>query len=606
MSYARLDGLWHCLCPSFRRILFTPSRHLVQALYQVNQNRGYTQHAQEHTPLQAQILHTGRDPGLRSDSFRPPPRRRDKPQTQPLPPSAPVGTGMSTAQAYGQLRVAARRGDNVRTKDYITLLVEKRGEKPSLQLYHAMILANVDPQDGSPYEVVSLLQEMVQEGLYPDSAIYHAVLKVLSIHPDYVLRQRMLHELHERWFTVTADGWHDVIIGLIRDRQFEVAMVTLEDIERQGIKVLPWLYDILVYNLCELSEFDEALRIMQRRFVSGEAHISLSLWHHFLDSASRSLHHDSVAFVWRNRVELGYLNLSCGICINVLNTAARKGDTKLATAVFHTLSSRNLTFDIHHYEALLESWLASDDLKGALTILSVMLQARLPPTEASTRAIFGYLCDDYGRPTEALQILRRLQEEDRPIPHAAFNVVLEAFIHYNDLGSALESYKTMHLIIPSGPDTSTFNTLLRGCRHTNRFDLAMFFASEMLALNIPPNAMTYDRLILACLKEKGKMDGGFANAWKYYEEMKQMDWWPRAGTVKFLFLAGCEMAEEKVWELVEKGGLNKRRMQYLADVHWGKKLRRGGNDEPGTTEEATEKETTEETTTVENFGANEE
>ncbi|KAL8791911.1 MAG: hypothetical protein Q9195_005487 [Heterodermia aff. obscurata] len=498
---------------------------------------------------------------------------------------------LTTEAAYEELRLAAGQGNYSHVKDCITLLIGKRGERPSLELYHAMILANTDPVRGTPSEVASLLQEMINEDLYPDSTIYHAVLKVLSIHPDHLLRQKVLHELHERWFTVTEDGWHDVIVGLIRDRQLEVAMINLENIERQGIQVRPWLYDILVYNLCDLSEFDEALKIMQRRFFSGKAAISPSLWHHFLDSASRSLHYKSVAFIWRNRVELGYLNLSSGMCINVLNTAARKGDTKLATAVFHIISNRNHPFDIHHYEALLETWLASNDLKSAFAILSVMLQSRLPPTEASTRAIFHYLCDDYARPTEALKILRSLKDEDRPVPHAAFNVVMEAYIHYNDLGSALESYKTMHLIIPSGPDTSTFNTLLRGCRFTQRYDLAMFLASDMLALKIPPNALTYDRLILACLNVRGEADGGFELAWKYFEEMKKMDWWPRMGTLKHLGQAGCEVADERVYQLVHKRGFNEGRMEYLVHWYWGKKVDGGGRDKHGVGEEATEEVT---------------
>ena len=575
-SMPKLDALWYCLCPSFRQSLFRPSRHLVQGLNKVNQHRNYTRHAHKYTPPVPPSSQLHRDRESRTDSFRPPPGRRVKPYKPPqLARTDPIDEWSSEA-AHGQLQLAARQGDYARVKNYITLLVGKRRERPTVQLYHKMILANTDPEHGSPNEVASLLQEMIREGLYPDSAIYHAVIKVLSIHPDYVLRQKILHELHERWLTVTEDGWHDVIVGLIRDRQLEVAMINLENIERQGIQVRPWLYDILVYNLCDLSEFDEALKIMQRRISSGETLISLSLWHHFLDSASRSLHYDSVAFIWRIRVKPGYLKLSSGICINVLNTAARKGDTKLATAVFQTLHSRNHTFDTHHYEALLESWLASNDLKAAFTILSVMLQSRLPLTEASTRAIFRYLCDDYGRPTQALQILRRLKDEDRPIPHAAFNVVLEAFIRYNDLGSALESYKTMDLIIPSGPDTSTFNTLLRGCRYTQRYDLAMFFASEMMALKIAPDALTYDRLILASLGARGEADGGFGNAWKYFEEMKQMHWWPRTGTVKLLGKAGCEVADERVYELVHERGFDERRMEYLKHWYWGKKDDGGG------------------------------
>ena len=591
MPSAKLDGLWYCLCPSFRPLLLVPSRHRVRSLNKVNKYSSYTQHAQNHIPPDTQSPHHRPDRDSRSDSFTPRTRLKDELYRPPQLPRAGAKPQLTTEAAYEQLRRAAKKGDYGRVKDCLALLVGKRGERPTVELYHAMILANADPQLGSPNEVASLLQEMIEAGLCPDSAIYHAVLKVLSIHPDYVLRQKILHELHERWFTVTEDGWHDVIIGLIRDRQIEVAMIKLQNIERQGIRVRPWLYDILTYNLCELSEFDEALKIMQRRFFSGETPISLSLWHHFLDSASRSLHYESVAFVWRNRVELGFLNLSSGICINVLNTAARKGDTKLATAVFHTLRNRNHTFDIHHYEALLESWLATNDLKSAFSILSVMLQSRLDPTEASTRAIFCYLCDDYARPTEALQILRRLKDEDRPIPHAAFNVVLEAYIRYNDLGSALESYKTMHLIIPSGPDTSTFNTLLRGCKKTQRYDLAMFFASEMLALKIPPDAMTYDRLILASLSARGEADGGFENAWRYFEEMRQMDWWPRAGTLKNLGRAGCEVADERVYELVQERGFDEGRMEYLQRWYWGKKVGGGGRGKHRITGKANEEAT---------------
>ena len=589
----KLDALWYCLCPSFHQLRFAPLRHLDQGFNKVNQYRTYTQHAQDETSLGRFIR---RDRDSRTDSFGPRSRRKVGPYQLPRLAQADAIPELSTEAAYGQLRLAAKQGDYVRAKDYITLLVGKRREKPTAHLYYAMILANTDPQYGSPNEVASLLQEMSKEGLRPDSAIYHAVIKVLSIHPDYVLRQKILQELHERWFTVTEDGWHDVIVGLMRDRQLELAMVNLENIERQGIQVRPWLYDILVYNLCDLSEFDEALKIMRRRFFSGKALISPSLWHHFLDSASRFLHHDSVAFVWRSRVQIGFLNPSSGICINVLNTAARKGDTKLATAVFYTLRKRKHTFDMHHYEALLESWLASDDLKSAFTILSVMHQSRLRPTEASTRAIFRYLCDDYGRPDEALQILRRLKDEDRPIPHAAFNVVLEAYIRYNDLGSALESYKALHLIIPSGPNTSTFNTLLRGCRYTQRYDLAMFFASEMLALNIPPDALTYDRLILASLSARGEADGGFENAWKYFEEMRQMEWWPRTGTVKLLGKAGCEVADERVFELVQERGFDEGRMEYLKHWYWGKKLQGGKKRERRVIKEATE--VTEEATEI--------
>ena len=578
MSLAQLDGLWHFLCPSFR---FGISAWACRPLLRNTSARNYSSYIRNKRKITA-----GPDPSFYSPTFGPKTRvsRYAAPEELRKWPELSRShaiPGLNTEAAYEELRQASRQGDYGRVKEYMRVLIEERGEKPSVRLYHAMILANTHPQYGSPKEVASLLLEMVNQDLQPDSAIYHAALKVLSIHPDYLLRTDILEELHQRWFTLTADGWHDVIIGLIRERQVEMAMRNLELVEGEGVKIKPWLYDILVYNLCDIQELDEALKIMQRRLLSGESLISPTLWYHLLDTASRFLHYDTVTFVWHNRVEPGYIKPPSGICINVLNTAARHGDSKLATAVFYALSSRKHTFHVHHYEALLEAWLTSGNLKAAFTILCVMQQSRILPTEGSTRAIYLYLTDNYGRPAEALKILQRLKDEDRPIPHAALNVILEAYNHYSDLGSALETYKSMHLIIPSGPDTSTFNTLFRGCTHARRKDLAMFLASEMLALNIPPNALTYDRLILNCLGVEGQVDGGFEDAWRYFEEMRQMGWWPRAGTVKHLAERGCEVADERVWQLVgEERGLTEPRMQYLKMLHWGKRVwdRNGGKE----------------------------
>ena len=577
MSIAQFDGLWHCLRPSFRQswVAWTKCS---------SKNSHSTQCPQLDVRKLHQAVHVSSLQNEKIPSLNP--KRRQRRSIKPHRPQQKLQRltrshaipGISSEEALIELQQAAKQGDYGRVKEYMRVLVQERGQKPDAALYHAMISANTHPGYGSANEVKSLLQEMVEQDITPDAATYHAALKALSIHPDFLLRREILQELHQRWFTITPDGWHDIIAGLIRDRQIEVAMKNLEAAEKQGIEIETWLYDMIVYNLCSIREFDEALQIMQRRYFSSESSISQTLWYHLFDSASCALHHEVASFIWRSRVEPGYIKPSSGICINVLNTAARHGDTKLATAVFNTLNNRKHVIQLYHYEALLESWLAINDLKAAFTVLSAMQQSRQiahqRPTEGSTRAIFHYLSDDYGRPAEALQCLQQLKDEGRPVPHAALNVVLEAYIHYNDLGSALEIYKSMHMIIPSGPNTSTFNTLFRGCTHARRKDLAMFLASEMLALNIPPNELTYDRLILVCVNALGEKDGGFEDAWRYFEEMRSMGWWPRMGTLKVLAMKGCEMSEDKVWQLVDHArGLDEEKMDFIMKTSWGRRVR---------------------------------
>ena len=375
----------------------------------------------------------------------------------------------------------------------------------------------------------------------------------MAIHPDYLLRQDILEELRLRWFTLSNDGWHDVLIGLIRDRELEVAVETLEILHREGIKVHPWLQDLLIYTFCDAEDFEEALRLMRYRVASGELLISATLWYHFLDMASRALHYEATLYAWRNRVETKYLIPSSGICYNVLSTAARQGDARLATDVFRILGNRTHTVRLHQYEALLESYLMASDLETALSVLSMMNASGVPPTEETTRPLFVALRQTPSLPATALHILHSLHESGRNIDACTVNCIIESFIHHGDLASAVETYKTIHTLCPQGPSTATFNVLFRGCSQAGRKDLAMFLASEMVAMNVAPNALTYDRLILVCLGRPDDFSSidDFEDAWKYLREMRGMEWWPRSGTIFALVNWCCKTADERVWGLLD-------------------------------------------------------
>jgi len=359
---------------------------------------------------------------------------------------------------------------------------------------------------------------------------------------------------------------------MLRDRQVELALEALDQLQLDGAKINPWLYDMVIYILCDAEEFDEVLRLIKYRIHNGELQISPTLWFYLLDTASRTLHYPATLYTWRKRVETGYLNPPSGICLNILNTASRHGDFHLGTDVFRVLGNRTHTPALHHYEALLESYLSAGDLRTALTLLTLMTAASVPPTEASTRPIYTHLKESSSLPATALSILHDLRYADREIPTVAVNVVMEASIYHQDLESAIETYKTLHTLCPSGPDTTTFNVLFRGCKYYRRKDLAMFLASEMVALKVPPNALTYDRLILVCLDTAEEQEEGFEDAWRYFREMKGMGWWPRHGTVVALARKSSEREDERVWELVGEGeeeGMERVRMEGLVREWWG-------------------------------------
>lgn len=326
---------------------------------------------------------------------------------------------------------------------------------------------------------------------------------------------------------------------------------------------------MVIYNLCDIGEFDEVLSILRYRVDSGEQLISGTVWYYFLDIASGALHHSATLHAWRKRVETNYLNPPSGVCLNVLNTAARHGDFHLAIDVIRVLGKRNQALQLYHYEALVESYLPRD-LRTAFMLLTLMLSTGLSPTESSIRAISSHLRQSPHLPHTALSILRDLRDQHRPIPVEAVNVVIETFVDHGALDAALDTYKTLHTLCPSGPLTSTFNRLFRGCR--GRKDVAMFLASEMVALKISPDVLTYDRLILVCMEPSRGND--MDDAWRYLEEMRGAGWWPRPKTAMAMAKMCCQIGDVRIWQLQgddsEGHGIERSVLEGLVDEGWMK------------------------------------
>jgi pentatricopeptide repeat protein len=294
-------------------------------------------------------------------------------------------------------------------------------------------------------------------------------------------------------------------------------------------------------------------------------------------------------------VETSYLNPSDGTCTNVLNTAARASDSGLASDVIRVLSQRTSRLDMHHYEALLAAYVNSGDLQTALRILCIMKKARLEPTEGTTRPIFAYLVSQRPLPNssdardatekiapkKALSLLTSLSEDGHLVPVAAVNAIISAEImggtdSRESLQSAIVMYKQLHLICRDGPNTDTFNILLQGCAKTaNAKADAMFLASEMVALGIRADELTYDRLVLVCLGDNTNtssseasqqvgehsqaIDEGLEDALRYTAEMREIFGTTekraaplRNGTWTALVKRCADRGDERAWHLLEE------------------------------------------------------
>ncbi|KAI9683408.1 MAG: Telomerase protein component 1 [Trizodia sp. TS-e1964] len=463
---------------------------------------------------------------------------------------------------YTKLHNEAFAGNYHAVQYIVDFLLKNKHEAPNIRLYGALILANVDPANGSAEAVATLLKEMKAENIGMDSSIYHSALRALSVHPDYLLRDKILQEMESRWFTLTPDAWHDVVAGCIRGREFEIALEKLNQMEEQGIIVQPWLYDMITYVLIEIEELEEALHILMRRAAKPTTVISAHLWYHFLDASSRLYYYDGTKYCWQKQVENYYLNPPDGMCLNVLNTAARHQDSQLATDVFRVLGNRSFQFELYHYEALLEAHSSPDtEIKTMLTLLCLMKSLNMEPTEASTRAVLSYLQVNRYRPLGAYKMLQMLHQEGRVIPTPALNCIIEASISHGNLNQAIDFYKMLPTLCPDGPTIYTFNALLRGCALGKRKDVAKYVEEEMEKHKIKPDFLSLDRLVIVFSN-----GSGYKEALRYYDEMSRNGWIPRAGTFTAMMKGCAENKDPKAWAIVKK--MRENDMPIRQSVTW--------------------------------------
>ncbi|OJD34402.1 pentatricopeptide repeat protein [Diplodia corticola] len=566
-----VDRLWHSLCPTYARL----SLGFRRALLNKPTRRPSVLYSKS-APSPAQCA--------RHSSTAGPPLRLVSPGAQPflgmrkkrayeerlVSASDDELDNIETAQLYTRLRRCAADGNVEAADRLIFYLLTKRGETPNVALYAAAILSNVSAENGSAARASALLRELGEEGLEPTAEICHNMLKVLAAHPDYLLTDAITEYMRQRWLNISAAGRHDVVVGLLRGGQFEMALRSMDNMVSEGIRIESWLYDMAIYMLCDVEEVDEALRIVQQRVESGEHGISKTLWSSLLDAASNTYNFAAIDYIWRRQVGPGYLNPPSGTCFNILGVAARVGDGDLATDVFRVLSQRKEVFTQQHYEMLVDTYIQVDDMRTALSVLCIMQASGTPPDDYSTRKLVRWTCAHAERPLQLFEQLLKLKDEGYKAPLAAVNALIEAAVSRDDLDTAIDIYKALHTVCEDGPSTATFNILFRGC--PKRKDLAMFLAAEMVERKVEPDALTYDRLLLICLMEQDKYDDAF----RYYEEMRSRGWVPRAGT--FLAMARrCARAQDaRAWEVVEEMkecGVDPQNVRFVRewlDANWGK------------------------------------
>ncbi|KAK6525880.1 hypothetical protein TWF281_010924 [Arthrobotrys megalospora] len=420
-------------------------------------------------------------------------------------------------------------------------LMASKGYAPTLETYSCLIQACAHPNAGCSMQetALSLFEELKEEGYTPNSTIYHNLLKIFAHSPDYISMERVLKEMQGTYGILPdVEGQQHILRHYLATGQLERAMEMFYERRATGEKVHYNTYMEIIKALGRVNEVDEAMRVMlefQKEWgsITGSG-IQPIAWYELLNIAASNYHIDGVTYIWKKVVQApsgnpsssrNTLNPDDGLCLKVLNTAARYGNPDLALEVFRVLTLRNVPFQEHHYAALSAAYARSGQLIPAFRALTLMRNQGITHTATTANAIIEALTssgkiENVDSAYATLKDFVASTNDKEVVEVAGFNAVLAACVKLKDLERALGVYAEC-AALNVAPNTETFNTLFAGCVECSsppNKELAMFLANEMKEMGLLPDFVTYEELLKVSLYQEEDYEDAFV----YLEEMKEV------------------------------------------------------------------------------------
>ncbi|KAF3908347.1 hypothetical protein AA313_de0208680 [Arthrobotrys entomopaga] len=423
--------------------------------------------------------------------------------------------------------------------DYAKWMASK-GYAPTLEAYGCLIRACANPINGPKMQdtAMGLLEELKKEQFLPNSTIFHNLLKIFAHSPDYLSMEAVLKEMKDvNNITPDVQGAQHILQHYLATDQLERALEMFDDRRSKGERIHYNTYMELIKALGRVNEVDEAMRVMfefQKEWGSASAGLQPIAWYELLNIAASNYHIDGVSYIWRKVIQApnatpgstrNTFNPDDGLCLKVLNTAARHGKPQLALEVFRVLTLRGLPFQEPHYAALIEAYARNGELTPAFRALTLMRNQGVPTTPTTANAIVEALTStgSIANVDSAYSTLKDFVASSNAndvVEVTGFNAVLAACVKLSDLERALGVY-TECTSLNVAPNTETFNTLFAGCVECSsppNKELAMFLANEMKEMGLHPDARTYEELLKVSLYQ----DDDYEDAFVYLEEMKEV------------------------------------------------------------------------------------
>ncbi|KAJ9108834.1 hypothetical protein QFC21_000154 [Naganishia friedmannii] len=353
--------------------------------------------------------------------------------------------------------------------------------------------------------------------------------------------------------SITNITYDFLLRSAIDKRRFESVLVLLTEMRMRGLSPLPGGNRMaqVVEMCCENGAARLALDLAERGEVVEQGGVGLGTWVDILRVSAEGQFMQGIETAWERLSDNPQFVPDEGLCILILNTAARHGNPTLATSVLAKFSEIGIEAREYHYAPVLEAFCSTGDLPEALQVLDAMrTHGGVSPTLATAQPLIDSIVErrDIRWVDAGFDALEALHVKGQRIDVAAFNAVLKAAEEYGDLKRAVVIYRQAGSFGVQ-PDIETFNTLLSACVKAGAKEQGELVLRDMeTALGAgSKDADTFQHLIDLYLSHHE-----FEPAFNYLEEMKEARHRPPLAVYENLVKACWEQSDERFRDVIDE------------------------------------------------------
>ncbi|KAG6842097.1 hypothetical protein C0991_002751 [Blastosporella zonata] len=400
---------------------------------------------------------------------------------------------------------------------HIVSKMKFEGIKPDLLTYSALMTSASYHRQW--LDAWAILDDLLAVGLQPDTAIFNALIQAQNAcTSDYLWKA--LAKMEELGVAPNSQTFDPIIRRYILDNNTELAIQFYRAMKPRNIVPDIKIASELIMHVADAGYPRLALDLLVDFEATSVRRFDYTTWAKCLAASAEALYSEGVIFCWNKFVHGLNLNPGEGVCLSVLDTAARNALPDLATDALRILKNLGIKWEEYHYSSLIEAFCGNKQLKEAIEVLDVMRSQGVEP-QSETASIFLEALSDLRTIDSVWGFADEMLQEGKSIDITVLQALVSASVKLGDLQRAIGAYKSLAEYGVSA-NLSIFNSLLRGCVSASHRDLGDRLLEDMKASHIKPDGDTYESFISLCLTQTDYEDAFF-----YLEEMKSAGFHPR-------------------------------------------------------------------------------